>query len=126
MIYLILTSLIGVLVAIFGAVGVGAYISIKFVVAPIREFRDIRKQISRDLVDYANLIANPGSGDSQRIKEAEKALRGDASDLKGATDDIPMYSLWAKFGIIPVREEVNQARQRLIGLSNSLDQSNVV
>lgn len=126
LIYQNMTSLIGVLVALFGAGGVGAYISKKFIVDPIREYRDIRKQISRDLVDYANLIANPGSGDSHRTKEAEKALRGDASDLKAAADDIPVYSLWAKFGIIPLREEVNEAKQKLIGLSNSLDQGNVV
>lgn len=43
-----------------------------FVIDPIREYRAIRKNISRDLVDYANLIANPGSGKQARIDEAEK------------------------------------------------------
>jgi len=119
-------SIGAVLGGLFGAGGIGLYISKRFIIEPIREYRDIRKQISRDLVDYANLIANPGIDDSQRIQEAEKAFRSNASDLKAAADDIPVYSLWSKFRIVPPREEVDEAKQQLIGLSNSLDQGNVV
>lgn len=121
-----MTSLIGVLVAVFGAGGLGVYVSKKFIIDPIREYRDIRKQISRDLVDYANLIANPGSGNPQRIQEAENAFRSHASELKAAVDDILVYRLWVKLRFVPAREEVDEAKQQLIGLSNCLDQGDVV
>lgn len=72
------------------------------------------------------MIANPGSGDPQRIQDAEKAFRGNASDLKAAADDISMYGLWARLGIIPPRKEVDEAKGKLIGLANPLEQGDVV
>ena len=121
-----MTSVIGVLVGLFAAGGVGTYILKIFVIDSIREYRNVRKNISRDLVNYANLIANPGSGQSARVKEAETAFRNHASELKAAADDIPMYGLWAKIRLIPPREDVKEARKQLIGLSNSLDQGKVL
>jgi len=55
-----MASLVGLLLALFAAGGLGTYILKRFVIDPIREYRNVRKEISRDLVDYANLIANPG------------------------------------------------------------------
>lgn len=121
-----MTSLIGVLAGLFAAGGIGTYVLKIFVIDPIREYRNVRKNISRDLVDYANLIANPGSGDPARIDEAETAFRDHASDLKAAADDVPLYSLWVKIRLIPPREEVSEARKQLIGLSNSIERGNVI
>lgn len=97
------------------------YGSKKTVVDPIREYRTARKEISKDLVNYANVISNPGSSKQDRIDEARRALREDASELKSAVDDIPMYDLWAALRLVPLRDNVEVAKKNLIGLSNSVD-----
>lgn len=121
-----MTSLGALLLGLLGSGSIGLIIAKKFIIEPIREYRDIRKGISRDLVDYANLIAHPGSGDPQRIQQVEEAFRSNASDLKAAADDIPLYRLRSGLGIVPPKEKVNEAKQQLIGLSNFLNQGNVV
>lgn len=105
--------------AVFG--GGLLYGSKKTVIDPIREYRRIRKEISKDLVNYANVISNPGSSKQDRIDEARKILRGDASELKSVVDDIPMYDLWAALRLVPSRGDVEEAKKNLIGLSNSVD-----
>jgi len=96
-----------------------------FIVDPIREYRQVRRNVSRDLVDYGNLIANPGSGESDRIDEAEATFRGHASELKAAIDDIPLYGIWARLRLVPPRDDALEAKRQLVGLSNSLQQGRV-
>lgn len=97
------------------------YGSKKLVIDPIREYREVRKKISQDLVNYANVITNPGSPNQSRIDEAHRVLRDDASKLKSVVDNIPSYDLWAKLRFVPSREDVVEAREKLIGLSNSVE-----
>ncbi|WP_157224618.1 hypothetical protein [Natronococcus occultus] len=94
----------------------------KIVIDPIQEFRSVRKNISKDLVKYGNVISNPGSADQGRIDDAESDLRDDASDLKSAVDDIPKYDSFADIGIVPSREDAKTAKRNLIGLSNSVEE----
>ncbi|NHN60447.1 MULTISPECIES: hypothetical protein [Halorussus] len=118
-----MVSLIAIIGGLFAAGGLGTYAAKVFIVDPIREYRQVRRDVSQDLVDYANLIANPGSGESDRIDEAEEAFRSHASKLKAAIDDIPMYG--ARLGLVPPREDVLEAKRQLIGLSNSLQRGRV-
>ncbi|WP_227130946.1 hypothetical protein [Halorubellus salinus] len=120
-----MVSLLAIIGGLFAAGGLGTYAAKVFIVDPIREYRQVRRDVSQDLVDYANVIANPGSGESNRIDEAEDAFRGHASKLKAAIDDIPMYGLWARLRLVPPRGDVLEAKRQLIGLSNSLQRGRV-
>jgi hypothetical protein len=120
-----IVSVLALLGGLFAAGGLGTYAAKVFIVDPIREYRQVRRNVSRDLVDYGNLIANPGSGESDRIDEAEATFRGHASELKAAIDDIPLYGIWARLRLVPPRDDALEAKRQLVGLSNSLQQGRV-
>ena len=120
-----MVSVLALLGGLFAAGGLGTYAAKVFIVDPIREYRQVRRDVSRDLVDYGNLIANPGSGESDRIDEAEEIFRGHASDLKAAIDDIPLYGIWARLRLVAPRDDALEAKRQLVGLSNPLQQGRV-
>ncbi|AWB28445.1 hypothetical protein [Halococcoides cellulosivorans] len=120
-----MVSVLALLAGLFAAGGLGTYATKVFIVDPIQEYRQVRRDVSRDLEYYGNLIGNPGSGESDRIDEAEETFRSHASDLKATIDDIPLYGIWVRVRLVPPRDDVLEAKKQLVGLSNSLQQGRV-
>lgn len=52
--------IVGSLAALLAAGGLIGYVLKRFLADPYLEYRQVRKNIARDLVDYANVAANPG------------------------------------------------------------------
>ena len=90
-----------------------------FVGRPLREYRQIRKKIAKDLIKYSNLITSPGSGTQDRMNEAQYELRDDAAELRAVMEDLPVYALWSLFWV-PSPSTLEQVEDRLIRLSNSI------
>jgi len=103
---------------------VGAIIS-GFVVRPVREYREVRKKIAKDLIMYANLITSPGSGSQNKMDEASYEIRKDAAELRAVIEDIPFYYLWFLFRV-PAPTTLESVEGRLIRLSNSIHSGDTV
>jgi len=67
------------------------------VVRPIRDYRQARKKVAKDLIKYSHLITSPGSGASDRMDEARYEIRDDAAELRAVMEDVPAYWAWALF-----------------------------
>jgi len=87
---------------------------------PVRHFHDVRRQVSKDLTNYASFISNLGSADPERMDEAASELRERATELGAARDDLIFHTLVASFNLAPSDTEINNACDNLIGLSNSV------
>lgn len=90
-----------------------------FVVRPLREYRQIRKKIAKDLIKYSHLITSPGGGAQDKMDEARYELRDDAAELRAVIEDIPGYVLWSLF-VVPSPSTLERVEGRLIRLSNSI------
>lgn len=90
-----------------------------FVVRPLREYRQIRKKIAKDLIKYSHLITSPGSGTQDKMDEARYELRDDAAELRAVVEDLPGYVLWSLFWV-PSPSTLERVEGRLIRLSNSI------
>lgn len=95
---------------------------VKMVVEPIHDLSQLRGEIAEDLIFYSDVIGNPGSKsiEKERIKQAEKTFREDASLVVAKMHMIPWYQLWSVFGLVPDCSNVEDANDGLIFLSNSL------
>lgn len=70
-----LTVLGGIVVFVMGQ------IITKFFIEPLHEQSKLIGEIAYSLIFYANLYSNPGSGNFEKIEEASKVLRQQASQL---------------------------------------------
>jgi hypothetical protein len=111
--------LIEISVAVFAGF-LGAIIK-DHIVRPLREYREVRKKIAKDLIMYSNVITSPGAGSN--MDEAAYELRSDAAELRATMEDLPGYRFWSSFWI-PKRKNLEQVEGRLIRLSNSIHSGN--
>ncbi len=109
-----LTILSGVLVYVIGQV------VLKILLEPVQEMRRSIGNISHSLLYYANIIANPGVTDKEKIDDASTHLRSLSSEIQSHLYLVPMYDRTARLFRLPNRDEVMDAAKMLIGLSNSL------
>lgn len=100
-------------------IGISSYILTAFVGKPIRAYWDLRAEIAKSLVFYAN-ADSVSRADDPLVMEAERKYRDLASSLTGIANGIPLYGLWAKLRIVPSLRELEDARSNLIGLSNGI------
>lgn len=110
---------IAVLAGFFGA------ILRDYVARPLRDYRQIRKKIAKDLIMYSNLITSPGAGTQNKMDEASYELRSDAAELRAVIEDIPCYALWSLFWM-PSSATLECVESRLIRLSNSIHSGEVI
>ncbi len=89
----------------------------EYVLSPIREYKDVRRKIAEDLVQYGDVIGNPGSGSDARITEARTELRSDAASLRGVRDEMP-ETVARVIPTISSQEDLETVEARLIRLSN--------
>lgn len=93
---------------------------LKMVLDPVHEMKKTIGQISHSLVEYANVIANPGVPTEDAMREASKQLRKLSSQLHGHLYLVPVYPATARVFQLPNRNAVLSAAKALIGLSNGV------
>jgi hypothetical protein len=113
-----LTVIGGILVFVVGQ------IIAKFFIEPMHEQFRLIGEIANSLIFYANVYSNPGSGKPDKMDEASKMLRQQASQLMARTHAIRWYKLWQFLRIVPKYVDVIEASRNLIGPSNSIHQGN--
>ena len=110
------------LVAIITTAGIA---SIGWIVSKVFELTiQLRSKIyltQEKLIFYARQIHSPGVMKEELIREADRALRGQASSIRAAADAVLVYRFWSLVGIIPPKSDVLKASSLLIGLHNSLE-----
>lgn len=97
-------------------------IFVKLVIEPVHELKKTLGQISHSLIEYANVIANPGVPSKEIIDEASRQLRRLSSQLHAHLYLVPAYAVTARIFFLPSEQKVREASTELIGLSNSLSQ----
>ncbi len=107
------------------AIGVVAWLVTHLVGKPFLAYRELRAEIVRCLILYANVPTLPAAVLSvlplpDRAVEARTKYRDLASQLMAWGNTIAVYRLWALLAIIPTREELEEAKRNLIGLSNTI------
>lgn len=95
----------------------------KFLIDPVHEQKKVIGEISFGLTYYAGWFANPGVGKPEDLHAASDAIRRYASQLTATTNSIWCYGLFHTIGLVPDRSAINDARGRLIIISNSIFQS---
>lgn len=93
---------------------------LKILLEPAQEMRRTVGSISHALIQYANVISNPGVPKEEIIAEASNKLRTLSSEIQSHLYLVPMYEKSAKLFMLPSQENVLKASKNLIGLSNSL------
>jgi hypothetical protein len=106
--------------------GAGGWAATHLIGKPFLAYRDLRAEITRCLVLYANI---PCSITSEvvpplRTIEAQNKHRELASQLVAIGNTIPFYQVWSLIGMIPKWSELQEAKGNLIGLSNSIGEPN--
>lgn len=99
--------------------GVAGYVLPNFVGKPLLAYRELKKEIARCLVLYAN-ADSVEQVDIPRAQEAERKFRELAGSLAGHVNDIPLCGLWSWVGLVPSQKDFESAQSDLIGLSNGL------
>lgn len=119
---ILLTSSLTVLGGVFVFV-VGQLLG-KFVIEPVQDLKKLLGEIRFALVFHAQAILTP-VGDRAREDEAQKTLRKLSCDLRSKVGAIPFYGVWSTIscGFLPPKENAFKASTQLIGLSNSMHQS---
>ena len=109
-----ITVISGVLTYVFGQ------LVLKLVIEPVQETRKTIATISHFLIEYANIIGNPGVPSTEVMHETSKHLRKLSSQLQSHLFLVPNYRTTAKIFRLPSHEQVLSASRNLIGLSNSV------
>jgi len=91
----------------------------KFFIEPIHEQARCIGEISYCLKFYRNICSNPGLSKPERMDEASRVLRQQASLLISRTRVIKWYGFFEFLSLVPKKDAVEKASNNLIGLSNS-------
>lgn len=109
-----LTIIAGVTVYVIGQ------LIIKLIVDPVQAFKSTVGEISIALINNANVYANPGVQSPERNNEASREFRLLASILSARVNLIPKYEWTAKAFSLPSKDQIHEAKSKLIMLSNNL------
>lgn len=107
-------------------VGAGGWVATHLIGKPFLACLDLRTEITRCLVLYANIPCSitPKVAPPPRTIEARNKYRELASQLIAIGNTIPFYQVWSLIGMIPKWSELQEAKGNLIGLSNSIGEPN--
>lgn len=112
-----LTALFTVVIGVI--VFVSQQIIEKFYITPFSEYRRTLADISYNLIYYANVYTNPGTGDHDTQVKVSEKLRESASKLISTCHMINGYWILRLFRLIPSRKQINEAANLITMLSNS-------
>lgn len=96
----------------------------KFLLEPVHEQSKAIGEIDFGLTYYAQWYANPGTGKPDHMAAASDTIRSYASQLRATTHVIRCYDLFERWGIVPIRQNVDEAVGHLIRISNSIHSGN--
>ncbi len=96
----------------------------KFLLEPVHEQSKALGEIDFGLTYYAQWYANPGTGTPEHMAAASDAIRRSASQLRATTHAIHCYDLCERWGLVPVRQNLEEAVGDLIRISNSIHTGN--
>lgn len=107
-------------------VGAGGWLATHLVGKPFLTYRDLRAEVARCLILYANIYCPPVPDAilPPRTAEARNKCRGLASELMAVANSIWFYRIWSRLGILPKWKELEEVKGNLIGLSNSIGEPN--
>jgi len=121
-------AMLTAILTIFGGVIVfatGQFIE-KFFVAPLDRFRRTLGDLAFNMIYFANIYTNPSNNvDETRLALLHK-LRNLAARLISDSYAINGYWVLSLFKFIPPRKQVNEAANKLIMLSNSISDGDVL
>jgi hypothetical protein len=104
---------------------IAGQIAVKFFIEPIHEQRRLVGEISHSLIYYANVDMTETEVLTPEMQEASNTYRRQAGELMARTHGIPAYGFLRKCGIVPRLEDVIEAHEGLLGVSNSVLSGNV-
>lgn len=111
------TIISAVMIFVLGQIG------LKLIIEPIQELKKEISEILNATVFYADRISNPNSNSQDVVDEVSKILRKHASNLEAKSSIIPFYRIFEIFRVLPNKQNMSEAKSHLIGLSNSLSNS---
>jgi len=108
----IFTVLSGVMIYVMGQ------IILKLMIEPVHEAKKTIAEISHSLVEYADIIHNPGVLAQEKTIEVSQHLRRLSAQLHAHLFLIPCYRKTAWVFGLPSRDKILTAATQLRGLSN--------
>jgi len=102
--------------AVLGALG---YLVAHFALKPIMALLTTREQIAKALVLFGNVDAVSAPGDA-RIAKAKAKYHELASTLIAQANTIPHYAVYSSLHLIPPFEDIREARENLMSLSDAV------
>ena len=109
-----LTVLSGVITYVVGQ------LVLKLMLEPIHEMKKTIGQISHSLIEYADVIGNPGVPTQEVMYETSRHFRKLSSQLQAHLYLVPVYGFTAWLFRLPSRAKVLSASKSLMGLSNGV------
>ena len=110
-----LTILSGLALLVLGQIIIRSFID------PIYELRKLRGEIANALIYHARTYMAPDEGFTTDAKEeARDAFRLLGGQLEAKSYAVPFYRAFAFIKAVPNLASVKQAKENLIGLSNSV------
>ncbi|MCI0439378.1 MAG: hypothetical protein L0177_09635 [Chloroflexi bacterium] len=117
----VLTAFGGILVITIGQ------LTIKLLIEPIHELRELIGEIDFALIYYSNVYTSPvtsfndlDSEHGKRAIEASKTFREQAGKLRAKARQITWYRLPRLLNWVPPRSDIFEASNGLIGISNGV------
>jgi hypothetical protein len=104
------------------------FVSQKFFIPQILEFRSILKRARYDVIYYANVAPFKNKSgtfiNESELNDAHKELRVISSKIRACREDIPCYKLVSLTRIVPSFENTEIAAVNFIGWSNDIFEIN--
>src|SRR5215208_4694503 len=99
------------------AVFVAGQFALKLFVEPIQAQKRVIGRTAHALTYYANTMEG---SDPETVSEGRKVYRDLAAEFRASTNVIPLYRLFAWWGVVPPGEKTKVAYDHLIYLSNTI------
>lgn len=110
--------------------GVSVYVAgqliSRLVIEPVHEMKKTIGKISHSLIEYGQVIANPGLLGEERERETSRHLRALSSQLQASLYLVPKYDCSSTLFGLPPRAKVLSASTNLIALSHSVYKTNEI
>jgi len=108
------TVLSGVLVYVIGQ------FVLKLMIEPVQETKRTIAQISHSLVEYGDVIHNPGVPAKEKTMEVSQHLKRLSAHLHTHLFLVPCYGMTAPIFRLPAQDKILTAARQLMGLSNAI------
>jgi len=108
------TVLSGVMIYVLGQ------FVVKLVIEPVQETKKAIAQISHSLIEYGDIIQNPGVPAKEKTVEVSQHLRMLSAQLHSHLFLVPCYRVTAFVFRLPARDKILMAAKQLMGLSSAI------